>query len=83
MDRVKENVIEWLDGDQTVTCTFSQKKFVNRIKRMAENHASSVKILAENHDGSILASIPLSAIHITIYSPKNGGFYGGEKIGTD
>ena len=76
MDRCKENVIEWIEGDKTAFCTFSQKRFVNRIKRMSATHGKAVTILAENEDGSIMARIPLSAIHITIYSPKTGSFAG-------
>ena len=73
MSRVKENVIEWIDGDKTVTCTFSQKRFVNRLSKMAEKHGSLVEILAKNPDGSILAKIPLSAIHIYVSSWNGSG----------
>lgn len=77
MDRCRENVIEWIEGDKIAKCTFSQKKFINRIRRMSATHGSCVKILAENMDGSILASVPLSAVHITIYTPKKGELKGG------
>jgi len=79
MDRVKENVIEWIENEDTALCTFSQKKFVNRIRRMVENRTPCVKILVENPDGSILARIPLSAVHITVYAPRKGQFYGVRK----
>lgn len=75
----QENNIEWLTGQERATVSFSQKKYVNRIKRMAEKHAPCVEIIAENDDGSIYATIPLSAIHITIYEPKKAGFPGVEK----
>ena len=78
MDDIKENVIEWITGDKTVTATFTQKKFINRIRRMSQTNASRVEILAENQDGSILARFPLSAIHITIYAPKRGSFEGAQ-----
>lgn len=71
---MKENVIEWITGDNTVTATFTQKKFINRIRRMAENHAPIVKITHENADGSITCKFPLRAVHLTIYNPKTGGF---------
>lgn len=32
---MKENAIEWITGDDTVTATFTQKKFINRIRRMS------------------------------------------------
>lgn len=79
MGRVKENVIEWIDGDQEATCTFSQKKFVNRVLRMSEKSGSPVKILAKNQDGSILARVPLSAIHIYVSSWNGKGFAGGKE----
>lgn len=69
-----ENCIEWITGDKTVTCTFSQKKFINRIRRMSETHGDCVKILAENPDGSIMAKIPLRAVHLTIYESNTTGF---------
>lgn len=49
MDRNKENVIEWIEGSKTATCTFSQKKFINRITKMAEKGGSPVEILAKKH----------------------------------
>ena len=69
-----ENCIEWLTGDKTVTCTITQKRFINRIRRMSETHGKLVEILAENPDGSILAKIPLRAIHLTIYGSNGKGF---------
>ena len=73
MSRVKENIIEWIDGDKFVTCTFSQKRFVNRLLKMSEKHGSLVRILAKNPDGSVLAKIPLSAIHIYVSSWNGSG----------
>lgn len=69
-DRCQENVIEWLNGDKEAVCTFSQKKFKHRVRRMAETHPELAKITAENADGSIMARIPLSAVHLTIYGSK-------------
>lgn len=76
MHRVKENVIEWIENDKTATCTFSQKKFANRVLKMAEKDGSPVEILARNPDGSVLAKIPLSAIHLYISSWNGGGVAG-------
>lgn len=69
-----ENIIEWLTGDQTARVTFTQQKYINRIEKMAEKHGERVKILHKNKDGSIYAEIPLSAIHLTIYTGNNGSF---------
>lgn len=72
----KENVIEWITGDDRMTVSFTQKKYINRIKNMAKTHASCVEIMAENPDGSITAHIPIRALHLTIYGPKTEGFEG-------
>ena len=69
-----ENIIEWLTGDQTARVTFTQQKYINRIERMAEKHGELVKILHKNKDGSIYVEIPLSAIHLTIYTGNNTSF---------
>jgi adenylate kinase family enzyme len=61
---MNENVIEWLTGNDTVLVTFSQKKYVNKIKKLAETR-EDVVIETENKDGSILARLPLKYIKIT------------------
>lgn len=77
MDRLQENLIEWITGSKVATVTFSQKKYINRIKKMAEKYPESVIIEAENDDGSVTAHIPIKAVHLTIYESKNKGFFGG------
>lgn len=71
-DRVKENVIEWLEGDRFATVTLSQKRFVNRVRQMSKTPENSVVIMHENDDGSILARIPLFAVHLFISGHKTG-----------
>ena len=61
-----ENVIEWITGDDTITITISQRKFVTKIKRLAEKHPNKVQILAENKNGSLLAKLPISALKLNI-----------------
>lgn len=63
-DRVIENVIEWLDGQKTATGTFSQKKHINKIKKMAEERPDLVQIDWENADGSIVAHFPVSMVKL-------------------
>lgn len=62
----KENVIEWLTGQHTITCTFNQTKYVNKIKSLAKKHPDKVKILAENSDGSICAKLPIKSLKLSI-----------------
>lgn len=66
MDEIRENVIEWITGDDTICCTFTQKKYVNRVRTLI----STGKIdgdFRENVDGSIFCHLPLSALKL---SPK-------------
>lgn len=76
MADIKENVIEWITGDDRVTVSLTQKRFINRVKRLAEKHGEAVEIVAENADGSICAHLPLKALHLTIYAPNMAGFAG-------
>ena len=66
MADMNENVIEWLDGEDVIAVTLHQKKWVNKIKRMAQS-TENVTILAENSDGSIFAHLPISCLKL---SPK-------------
>ena len=58
--RSNENCIEWLNGQKTITCTYSQQKYVNKAKKLAHKNPHDVHIVAENADGSIVIHAPLS-----------------------
>ena len=62
---LKENAIEWYNGQDTITLTLSQKKFINKINRLAKEYPNEVKIDKINDDGTILAHIPLKYLRIT------------------
>lgn len=64
-DYSRENVIGWFKGSDIATVTFSQGKHITMIKKLAKEHPDDVKIL-KNSDGTILAYIPVKAIHINI-----------------
>ena len=64
MLEVKENVIEWITGEDTITCTFTQKKYINKVRKLAEKQPCLVSILKENRDGSILCHLPLKALKL-------------------
>ena len=74
MAEIKENVIEWITNDKTITVSLTQKRFINRVKMLAEKHPNLVEIVAENDDGSLCAHLPLRALHLTIYAPNTSGF---------
>lgn len=59
-----ENMIEFISGQRTATVTFTNKKHINRIKKLYEERKEDFKYYYENEDGSICAKIPLKWIRI-------------------
>lgn len=66
MAELKENAIEWITGQDTISVTVSQKKYVNRVERLAKKFPDLVQIKARNDDGSIFAHLPLKALKLNI-----------------
>ena len=64
-DYSRENVIGWYKGSEIATITFSQGRYISMVKKLAEKYPDDVKIL-KNADGTILAYVPVKAIHISI-----------------
>lgn len=60
----KENAIEWYNGDETITITLSQRRFINKINNLAKLYPDEVRIDKINEDGTMLAHIPLSYLKI-------------------
>ena len=73
-DRNIENAIEWLTGQDTITVSLTQKRFINRVRKHAKRFPKSVEIVAENEDGSICAHLPINALHLSIYTTNTGSF---------
>ena len=71
MAEFKENVIEWYTGEKWMSVTLTQKKHINRVRKLVEKHADMGCELVENRDGSIWAKIPLRALHLTIFGANN------------
>ena len=61
-----ENVIEWITNDQQVTVTLSQRKYITKVRKLAEKFPDEVEIVYTNKDGSIVAHLPLRAIKINL-----------------
>ena len=64
---MRENCIEWIEGDERVTITTYHKSFIRKLKAISEENPSEVEIIAENQDGSICAHASINCIGI---SPK-------------
>lgn len=68
MAELKDNAIQWYTGDAFVSVTLSQRKYISKVRKMAEKWPESVHILHENDDGSIFARLPLKAVKLSIIS---------------
>lgn len=66
MGELKENVIEWITGSETLTVTLTQQKYITKVEKLAEKWPDMVEIVSRNTDGSILAHLPLKALKLSI-----------------
>ena len=64
MEDMRENVIEFLQNEKIATVTFTQGRYITRIKDLAEKKPDECQITHTNRDGSIVAHIPVSWIRI-------------------
>ena len=60
-----ENCIEFLNNQHSITVSFCMQKWINKVKKLKEEHPDDVKILAENEDGSICARLPIKYLKIS------------------
>lgn len=79
MTDVKENVIEWITGDDWIACTFTQKKYISKVRKIAIKYPQFVPVFIENKDGSIFCHLPLKALKLSIIMPTKRTFGNGEK----
>ena len=70
-DNNNENCIEFLSGERSAVVSFTNRKHINRIKKLYEERKHDFKYFHENTDGSICAKIPLKWIKLNPGS-KNG-----------
>lgn len=62
---MNENIIEWIRDSKYATVTFSQGRYITKIKKLAEQYPDECEIVAENPDGSIMAHIPTKWVKIS------------------
>lgn len=65
MELSKENNIEFLTGAETATVTFTQRKYISKMKRLHAKFPDEIKYFVENKDGSVCAEVPLTWIKIS------------------
>ena len=61
----RENCIEFISSEKTATITFTQQKYINRIKTLHNERPEDFKFFIENKDGSVCAKIPIHWIKIS------------------
>lgn len=64
VDVNNENNIEFIRDSDRATCSFSQGRYISKIKKLAEKHPDECQIVAENVDGSVVAHFPVKWIKI-------------------
>lgn len=65
MEKNKENAIEWLTGQDTITLSLTQQRYITKVRKLKKKFPELVKIKT-NPDGSIFAKLPLSALKLSI-----------------
>lgn len=65
-----ENAIEFLKGAKEATVTFTQGRYITKIRKLAERFPDKVKIYSDK-DGTLVAHIPTSAIKISLSEPRS------------
>jgi hypothetical protein len=63
---VTENLVQWITGERYAFVTFSQKKYIDRIKELQKKYPDKIDIKGVNDDGSIYARIPVKAVKINL-----------------
>lgn len=62
---VQENAIEFIRNSEMATGTFSQRRWITKMKKLAEQPKNNVEIVYENSDGSIVVHFPVSYLHVS------------------
>lgn len=59
-----ENMIEFISGQRYATVTFTNKKHINRVKKLYNERKEDFKRYVENPDGSVCATLPLKWVKL-------------------
>ena len=64
-----ENCIEWIRGSNIATVSFTQIRYINKIKKYAKQFPNLFEIVAEK-DGVLVAHIPVRSVKIQYVTPR-------------
>lgn len=67
MADVRENVIEWLSGDDRIACTFTQQRYITKVRALVEayrNQGDDRADIIQNPDGSVFCHLPIEALKL-------------------
>lgn len=53
------------DADDTMTITSNERRWVNKLSKLSDEHPGDVKIIANNEDGSVCAHAPKSWLRVS------------------
>lgn len=73
MADIRENCIEWITGDKYISCTFTQKRYITKVRKLADRRPDLVPNFHENTDGSIWCRIPLKALKLYLNTRVHEG----------
>lgn len=73
VNEIKENVIEWITGSDYMACTFTQKKYINKVRKLLDKQSYLVPVFHENKDGSIFCHLPLKALKLYLKTSDKQG----------
>lgn len=73
MAELKDNNIEFFTGSRNVTASFTNRKHINRVKKLYEQRPTEFEYFHENQDGSVCAKFPLKWVKLNPGSdvPRN------------
>lgn len=73
MAELKDNAIERITGSDIISVSLTQRRYITKVRKLAEKYPEKVQIIAENKDGSIFAHLPLKALKLSIITPRLAG----------
>ena len=68
---INENMIEFISGQRSMCCTFSNGKHIRKLKKLYSEHPEDFKYFKENTDGSVCANLPLKYLKISAPRKSN------------